>query len=69
MDNIEAGKLDRRLESAITGGMDDAINEVARDMAGSKSPRMFRSRAARTLILMGIRAYRAEKARKPRVSA
>jgi hypothetical protein len=69
VDNLETGKLDARLEAAIPNGMDAALNDIAKELAGSRSPKMFRSKAARMLLAKGIRAHRAEQARRTKVSA
>jgi hypothetical protein len=61
--DLEAGKLDKRLEAAITTGMNDGINEVARELAGSASIKMFRSKAVRVLLVEAIAARRAKAAR------
>lgn len=58
--DLEAGKLDKRLEAAITTGMDEGINEVARELAGGASIKMFRSKAVRTLLVEAITARRAK---------
>lgn len=63
VDNLDTGALDKRLESMITVGVDEALNEIARELAGSRNPKMFRSKAARMLLVKGIRAHRAEVAR------
>lgn len=55
------GALNHRLESAVDQATDAAINAVAVELAGSKSPRMFRSRAARLLIQKGAAALLAER--------
>jgi hypothetical protein len=58
-DDIETGRLDKRLEAAITGGMDAEITALAKELAGAGNPKMFRSRAARVLLAEGIRARQA----------
>lgn len=60
-DDIETGRLDKRLEAAITPGMDAAITKLARELAGEGNAKMFRSKAARALLADGIR-YRAGRA-------
>jgi hypothetical protein len=55
-DDIETGKLDKRLEAAITSGMDAEITRLAKELAGAGNPKMFRSKAARVLLAAGIRA-------------
>lgn len=69
MEDLDTGKLDSRLEAAITAPLDKALNEVARELAGARSPRMFRSKAARMLLIKGIKAHRAEQARKTAAKA
>lgn len=69
MENLDTGPLDKRLESMITTPMDAAITEVAKALAGSKNPKMFRSKAARKLIAMGAEAYRREQAKRVRAEA
>jgi hypothetical protein len=64
--DIEAGRLDKRLEAAITPGMDEAITALAKELAGAGNPRMFRSKAARALLAEGIRARAAKAARASR---
>lgn len=63
VDELETGPVDKRLESMVTRGVDAALTEIARELAGSKNPRMFRSKAARLMLAKGIRQHRAEKAR------
>ncbi len=63
MDELETGPVDARLESMVTRGIDAALTEIAKELAGSKSPRQFRSKAARLVLAKGIRAYRAERGR------
>lgn len=58
-DTIETGRLDKRLEAAITAGMDEAISALAKELAGEGNPKMFRSKAARVFLARGIRASRA----------
>lgn len=67
--NLDTGPLDKRLEAAITAPMDEAINALAKELAGSKSPKMFRSKAARRLIAMGVESWRREQAKAGKVSA
>jgi hypothetical protein len=64
--DIETGRLDKRLEAAITAGMDEEITALAKELAGAGNPRMFRSRAARALLADGIRARQAKAARAAR---
>jgi len=56
--DYEGGKLDKRLEAAINTPLDDAITEVARQLAGSKNPKQFRSKAARKLLAAGAKAMK-----------
>jgi hypothetical protein len=60
MGDLDTGALNKRLEAAITSPMDAAINDVAKALAGSRSPKMFRSKAARRLIMMGFAAWKRE---------
>lgn len=50
------GKKDRRLELAVDGLMNAAIIAKARELAGARDPRNFRSEAARQLISAGVDA-------------
>jgi len=50
-----------RVESKITAGLDEAINQVAVELAGGGDPRMFRSRAVRTLLVEAVTARRANR--------
>lgn len=50
------GRKDRRLELAVDRLMDAAITVRARELAGGKDPRNFRSEAARQLIAAGVDA-------------
>lgn len=60
MGDLDTGALNKRLEAAITTPMDAAITDVAKALAGSKSPKMFRSKAARKLIMIGFAAWKRE---------
>jgi hypothetical protein len=63
-DELLAGRKDCRLETAITRGLDAAITERAKELAGETgSPKMFRSAAARDLLARGVLAARKERSR------
>lgn len=55
---LRAGKKNKRLEAAIEEGLDAGVDEVARELAGSGSPKMFRSEATRVLLAEAILARR-----------
>jgi hypothetical protein len=56
VDRLTTGRMTRRVEAKITVGMDEAIRLVATELAGGGDPRMFRSRAVRTLLAEAVRA-------------
>jgi hypothetical protein len=58
---LTAGKKDKRLEAAITAGLDAEITVRAQELAGSRDPKMFRSAAARDLLVRGAIAARQER--------
>lgn len=60
---LRAGKKTRRLEATIEVGLDEGIEEVARELAGGESGRQFRSEAARVLLAEAILARRVRRAR------
>ena len=60
---LNAGQLNHRLEAAIPAGIDAAITEVAKELAGGKNPRNFRSKAARLLLTEGAIAVATRRAR------
>lgn len=51
-------ELTKRLECLINEDTHEAIEEVARELAGNGDSRMRRSRAARELLALGIKARR-----------
>jgi hypothetical protein len=64
---LRAGKKDKRLEAAIEAGLDAAITEVARELAGDAgNPKMFRSEATRVLLAEAIIARQTKAARSTR---
>lgn len=63
-DELTAGKKSARLEAAITAGLDAEIRKRAQELAGGGDPKMFRSAAARDLLVKGALAARAERARR-----
>jgi ribosome modulation factor len=62
-DDLLAGKKDKRLEAAITAGLDAEITARAKELAGGRDPKMFRSAAARDLLVKGALAARRDRAR------
>jgi hypothetical protein len=62
-DELLAGKKDFRLEAAITAGLHAEIERRAKELAGSADPKMFRSAAARDLLVKGALAARRERSR------
>lgn len=63
-ETLTAGKKDKRLEAAITDGLDAEITIRAKELAGGRDPRMFRSAAARDLLVKGALVARKERAAK-----
>lgn len=61
---LTAGKKDKRLEAAITAGLDAEITIRAKELAGGRDPKMFRSAAARDLLVEGALAVRRKRAAK-----
>lgn len=66
MSRFTTGKLDRRLEAMVTGPLDEVITEVAKELAGTKNPRQFRSKAVRLLLTEAAEARENKKARAAR---
>lgn len=65
-DELLAGRKSERLEAAITAGLDAEIRERAQELAGKgNDPKMFRSAAARDLLVKGALAARKERLRTP----
>lgn len=54
---LTAGKLDHRLEAAITAGLDKVVTERAKELAGTRDAKMFRSKAIRDLLVRGAVAW------------
>ncbi len=70
--DYEVGALDRRLELAVNGAIDEAIDALALELAGgdrSKVRKGFRSKAARKLLAEGAKAVAQKQARKAARSA
>jgi len=63
---LDAGKKDKRLEAAITEPLDTEIMKVARELAGGKTPKMFRSKAVRLLLAEAVIARQERAARRAR---
>lgn len=63
MSKFETGKLDRRLEAMVNGALDEVITEVAKELAGTRNPKMFRSKAARKLLAEAAEARANKRAR------
>ena len=53
--DLTVGRMTRRAQAKITIPMDEAIEDVARELAGDGDPSMMRSRAIRELIAAGIK--------------
>lgn len=66
MSKYEAGKLDKRLEAMVNDPLDAVITEVARELAGSRNPKMFRSKAVRKLLAEAAEARENKRARAAR---
>jgi hypothetical protein len=47
--------MTKRLECLVPDDIDEAITARARELAGTQNPIMFRSRAARDILIAGIR--------------
>lgn len=60
------GRMTARVESKITAGLDEAIREVAAELAGDGDARMMRSRAVRVLLADGVIARRSQRSRRTR---
>lgn len=56
-------ELTKRLECLINEETDAEIDEVAKELAGNGDPKMKRSRAARELLTLGIKARRRQRTR------
>jgi hypothetical protein len=62
VETLTTGRMTARVETKITAGLDEAITDVAKELAGGGSARMFRSRAVRELLVEGVKARRARRA-------
>jgi len=61
-DDLTTGKKDKRLEAAITAGLDAEITKRAVELAGGRDPKMFRSAAARDMLVRAAIILRKERA-------
>jgi hypothetical protein len=55
-EELLAGRMDGRVESKITDGLDTVIDQVAHELAGGGDITSFRSRAVRELLVAGALA-------------
>lgn len=56
-------RKDHRLEVVVDRDTDAVLRALARELAGTGDPKMYRSKAARVLIREGAMAIRAKRAR------
>lgn len=64
-EDLTTGRMTARVECKITPGLDAAINDVARGLAGGGDPRMFRSRAVRALLVEAVEQRRGKGSARP----